>query len=55
MTDVGIDNIINRIKGLNIEVPVGMSLQEVGYWTDGAKYLQEEILTMLESMKDSTR
>lgn len=55
MTDAGINNLIDRIKSLNIEVPVGMNLVETKVWVDGAKYMQDEILTVLESMVDGTR
>lgn len=53
ITENGINNLIDRIKSLNIEVPVGMNLTETKVWVDGAKYMQDEVLTVLESMRDN--
>lgn len=54
MTNIGYDMIIKRIDEMLIEVPP-LNMKEVNAWTSGAQYMKNEIVTMIESLKEDNR
>ena len=51
MTDIGYQNIIDRIVIRTIETPKAITVQELKAWMDGYFKCQQDILRLIEEMR----